>query len=129
CASCMATSQARTCCDTKAIALLALAYATGVGGTLWDWLAHLLDPGSQPPHLVIELGGLLVISALAFSGRIDLRSRTFNALYVLLVLVVLVAVGPFVLMLAAASSALMASLMHSMMSSGALLVYVTVVVL
>jgi len=115
--------------EPKPIELLAFAYALGVAGTLWDWREHLLGPGTQPPHLVIELGGLLVISTLAFSGRIDLRSRTFIALYVLLVLVVLVAVGPFVLMLAAPRSALMASLMDSMMSSGALLVYVPLVLL
>jgi hypothetical protein len=112
-----------------AIELLALAYALGVAGTLWDWREHLLGPGTQPPHLVIDLGGLLVISALAFSGRIDLRSRTFIALYVLLVLVVLVAFGPFILMMAAPRSALMASLMHSMMSSGALLAYLPLVLL
>ena len=115
--------------EPKPIELLAFAYALGVAGTLWDWREHLLGPGTQPPHLVIDLGGLLVISTLAFSGKIDLRSRTFIALYVLLVLVVLVAIGPFVLMVAAPRSALMASLMHAMMSSGALLVYVLLVLL
>src|SRR6266487_5623230 len=115
--------------EPKPIELLAFAYALGVAGTLWDWREHLLGPGTQPPHFVIDLGGLLVISALAFSGRIDLRSRTFIALYVLLVLAVLVAFGPFVLMMAAPRSALMASLMHSMMSSGALLVYLPLVLL
>jgi len=48
---------------------------------------------------------------------------------VLLVLVVLVAFGPFVLMMAAPRSALMASLMHTMMLSGALLVYLPLVLL
>ncbi len=115
--------------EPTAIELLAFAYALGVAGTLWDWREHLLGPGTQPPHLVIDLGGLLVISTLAFSGKIDLRSRTFVALYVLLVLVVLVAIGPFVLMMAAPKSALMASLMRSMMSNGALLVYVPLVLL
>jgi hypothetical protein len=115
--------------EPKAIELLAFAYALGVAGTLWDWREHLVGPGTQPPHLVIDLGGLLVVSVLAFSGRIDPRSRTFIALYVLLVLVVLVAFGPFVLMMAAPRSALMASLMHSMMSSGALLVYLPLVLL
>jgi hypothetical protein len=67
------------------------------------------------------VGGLLVLAALAFSGKMDYRSRSFTALYVLLVLVVLISLGPFVLM--------MASLMHSMMSSGALLVYVPLVLL
>ena len=128
-ASGMAVRPARDFREPKAIELLAFAYALGVAGTLWDWREHLLGPGTQPPHLVIDLGGLVVISALAFSGRIDLRSRTFIALYVLLVLVVVVAFGPFVLMMAAPRSALMASLMHSMMSSGALLVYLPLVLL
>ncbi len=115
--------------EPKAIELLAIGYALGVVGTVWDWREHLLGPGTQPPHFVITLGGLLVISALAFSGRIDLRSRTFIALYVLLLLVVLVGLGPFVLMMAAPRSALMARLMQSMMSSGALLAYVPLVLL
>jgi len=125
----MAVRPARNFREPKAIELLAFAYALGVAGTLWDWREHLVGPGTQPPHLVIDLGGLLVISALAFSGRIDLRSRTFIAMYVLLVLVVLVAFGPFVLMMAAPRSALMASLMRSMMSSGALVVYLPLVLL
>jgi hypothetical protein len=66
---------------------------------------------------------------LAFSGRPDPRSRTFAVLYVLLALVVLVALGPFVLMMAAPRSALMAGLMRSMMSSGALFAYVPLVLL
>src|SRR5229473_8393771 len=125
----MAARPARNFREPKAIEVLAFAYALGVAGTLWDWREHLLGPGTQPPHLVIDLGGLLVISALAFSGRIDLRSRTFIALYVLLVLVVLVAFGPFVLMIGAPRSALMASLMRSMMSRGALLAYLPLVLL
>jgi len=125
----VAAPPARKFREPKPIELLAFAYALGVAGTLWDWREHLLGPGTQPPHLVIDLGGLLVISTLAFSGKIDLRSRTFIALYVLLVLVVLVAIGPFVLMMAAPKSALMASLMRSMMSNGALLVYVPLVLL
>ncbi len=128
-ASRMAVPPAPKFREPKAIELLAFGYALGVAGTVWDWREHLLGPGTQPPHLVIDLGGLLVISTLAFSGRIDLRSRTFIALYVLLVLVVLVAIGPFVLMMAAPRSDLMASLMHSMMSSGALLVYLPLVLL
>lgn len=125
----MAVRQGRRLLEPKAIELLAFAYALGVAGTLCDWREHLLGPGTQPPHLVIDLGGLLAISVLAFSGKIDLRSRTFIALYVLLVLVVLIALGPFVLMMAAPRSAVMASLMHSMMSSGALLVYLPLVLL
>lgn len=125
----MAIRSGRNVREPKAIELLAFAYALGIAGTLWDWREHLIGPGSQPPHLVIDLGGLLVILVLAFSGKVDLRSRTFPALYVLLVLVVLIAFGPFVLMMAAPRSALMASLMHSMMSSGALLVYLPLVLL
>ncbi len=128
-ASCVAVRSGRKIREPKAIELLAFAYALGIAGTLWDWREHLIGPGTQPAHLVIDLGGLLVISVLAFSGKIDLRSRTFIALYVLLVLVVLIAFGPFILMMAAPRSALMASLMHSMMSSGALLVYLPLVLL
>src|SRR5229473_6633683 len=125
----MAARPARNFREPKAIEVLAFAYALGIAGTLSDWREHLIGSGTQPAHLVIDLGGLLVISVLAFSGKIDLRSPTFIALYVLLVLVVLIAFGPFVLMMAAPRSALMASLMHSMMSSGALLVYLPLVLL
>jgi hypothetical protein len=114
---------------SPAVALLALAYTLGVAGTLWDWHDHLIGPGTQPPHLVIDLGGLIVLGVLAFSGKTDLRSRSFAALYVLLGLVALVALGPFVVMMAAPRSALMAGLMRSMMSSGALLAYVPLVLL
>jgi hypothetical protein len=125
----MAVRPGRKVREPRAIELLVFAYALGVAGTLWDWREHLLGPGTQPPHLVIDLGGLLVISVLAFSGKIDLRSRSFIGLYVLLIVVLLVAFGPFVLMMAAPRSALMANLMHSMMSSGALLVYLPLVLL
>lgn len=59
-----------------------------------------------------------MIGLLACSGKTDLRSRSF-AVLVLLVLVALIALGPFVLMMAAPRSELMAGLMRSMMSSGA----------
>lgn len=111
------------------VLLLLVAYVLGVAGTLWDWQEHLVGPGTQPPHLLIDLGGLMALGVLAFSGRIDLRSRSFAALYVLLILVALIALGPFVLMMAAPRSALMASLMRSMMSSGALLAYMPLVLL
>ncbi len=125
----MALGSMRRLRSAKPIELLALAYALGVVGTLWDWREHLLGTGTQPPHLVIDLGGLLVLAVLAFSGKMDYRSRSFTALYVLLVLVVLISLGPFVLMMAAPRSALMASLMRQMMSSGALLVYIPLVLL
>lgn len=125
----MAILSRRSLRSPKPVELLALAYALGVAGTVWDWRQHLLGPGTQPPHLVIDLGGLLVLAVLAFSGKMDYRSRSFTALYVLLVLLVLISLGPFVLMMAAPRSALMASLRHSMMSTGALFVYVTLVLL
>jgi len=125
----MAVQSRRSLRNPKPVELLALAYALGVTGTLWDWREHLLGPGTQPPHLLIDLGGLLVLSVLAFSGRMDFRSRSFTALYILLVLVALISLGPFVLMMAAPRSSLMASLMSSMMSSRALLAYVPLVLL
>ena len=91
--------------------------------------AHLIGPGIQPPHFVIDLGGLLVLGVLAFSGKVDFRSRSFAALYVLLVLVALIGFGPFVLMMAAPRSGLMVGLMQSMMTRGALLAYVPLVLL
>ena len=112
-----------------AVWLLAVAYGLGVAGTLWDWHDHLVGPGTQPPHLVIDLGGLVVLGILAFSGRVDLRSRSFAALYVLLALVAVIALGPFVLMMSAPRSGLMAGLMRSMMSSGALVAYLPLVLL
>ncbi len=110
-----------------AVAPLALAYALGVAGTLWDWHDHLLGPGTQPPHLVIDLGGLVVLGLLAFSGKTDFHSRSFAGLYFLLALAAAIALGPFLLMMTAPRSALMAGLMRSMMSSAALLAYVPLV--
>lgn len=109
--------------------LLSVAYGLGVIGTVWDWYEHLIGPGIQLPHALIDIGGLTVLGMLAFSGKIDFRSRSFVALYVLVVLVALVGLGPFVLMMAAPRSALMATLMRSMMSSGALLAYLPLVLL
>jgi hypothetical protein len=115
--------------DLRAIQPLVVAYALGVAGTIWDWYEHLIGPGTQPPHVVIDLGGLLVLGVLALSGKTNLRSRSFVALYALLVLVALIGLGPFALMMAAPRSTLMESLMHSMMSSGALLAYLPLVLL
>jgi hypothetical protein len=115
--------------DSRAVQLLVAAYALGVVGTIWDWYEHLIGPGTQPPHVVIDLGGLLVLGVLAFSGKTDFRSRSFLALYVLLVAVALIGLGPFVLMMAAPRSVLMQNLMHSMMSGGALLAYLPLVLL
>ena len=125
----MAVRSTRSVRSPKAVELLALAYAMGVAGTVWDWQEHLLGPGTQPPHLVIDVGGILVLAVLAFSGKMDYRSRSFIALYVLLVVVVLISLGPFILMMAAPRSGLMATLMRSMMSSRALFVYIPLVLL
>ncbi|HTE84733.1 MAG TPA: hypothetical protein VK821_08360 [Dehalococcoidia bacterium] len=125
----MTAQSTRSVRSPKAVELLVLAYALGLAGTLWDWREHLLGPGTQPPHLVIDLGGLLVLAVLAFSGKMDYRSRSFIALYVLLVVVVLISLGPFVLMMAAPRSGLMASLMRSMTSSRAVLIYIPLVLL
>src|SRR5713226_657999 len=57
-ASRMAVPSAPKVREPKAIELLTFSYALGVAGTLWDWWEHLLGPGTQPPHLVIDLGGL-----------------------------------------------------------------------
>ena len=65
----------RTLRSPKDIELLAAADALGFAGTLWDWREHLIGPGTQPPHFVIDLGGLLVLGVLAFSGKVDFRSR------------------------------------------------------
>ena len=115
----------------RAVAILALAYALGVAGTLWDWHDHLIGSGTQPPHLVIDLGGLVVLGVLAFSGKTALRAGSFAVLYVyvLLALVALIALGPFLLMMAAPRSVLMAELMRTMMSGGALVAYVPLVLL
>lgn len=125
----MAVAEVGRPSEAASVGILALAYALGVTGTLWDWHDHLIGPGTQPPHLLIDLSGLVVLGILAFSGKMELRSRSFVALYVLLLLVALIAVGPFVLMMAAPRSVLMTALMRSMMSSGALLVYIPLVLL
>lgn len=125
----MATTSKPSQRDLSPIQLLAIGYAVGVAGTLWDWREHVLGPGTQPPHILIDLGGLFVLGVLAFSGKIDYRSRSFTVLYGLLVLVALIAFGPFVLMMVAPRSPLMATLMQSMMSRGALIVYVPLLLL
>ena len=56
-------SQAASAC------IVALAYALGVAGTLWDWHDHMIGPGTQPPHLLIDLGGLVVLGVLPSAAR------------------------------------------------------------
>jgi len=116
----MAVRSQRSIRSPKPVELLALAYALGVAGTLWDWREHLLGPGTQPPHLVIDLGGLLVLAVLAFSGKMDYRSRSFTALYVLLAMVVLISLGPFVLVLSPFAPHLAEELWHTLGGQGTL---------
>ena len=91
----------------RAVHLLALAYLLGVAGSLWDWHEHLIGAANQFPHVVIDVGGLLAIGVLASSGWKEVSNRTLVALYALLFIVVLLAFGPFVLMMAAPRSAFM----------------------
>jgi len=109
--------------------LIVSGYALGIVGTVWDWWEHLVGPGIQPPHLLIDAGGFVVLATLAFSHRVELRGRSFAALGILLIGVTVIAIGPFALMMLAPTSSLMAGLMQAMMSSGALLAYVPLVVL
>ena len=111
------------------IHLLMAAYLLGVAGTLWDWHEHYLGISNQVPHLVIDVGGLLAIGVLAFSDWTRISQRTFVALYALLVLVVLIALGPFVLMMVAPHSQFMAFFMSSVMTRGALIVELPIVLL
>ncbi|HEY8695254.1 MAG TPA: hypothetical protein VIR57_21200 [Chloroflexota bacterium] len=111
------------------IHLLMAAYLLGVAGTLWDWHEHYLGISNQVPHLVIDVGGLLAIGVLAFSDWTRISQRTFVALYALLVVVVLIALGPFVLMMVAPHSQFMAFFMSSVMTRGALIVELPIVLL
>jgi len=111
-----------------AIELLAAGYALGMAGTLWDWWEHFVGPGIQSPHLVIDLGGLLVVGVLAFSGQIDYRSRAFTVLYLLVVLVALIALGPTTLRAVAPTSTLTAAL-NQALSPAAVVPYLPLVLL
>ena len=109
--------------------LLLAAYCLGVAGTLWDWREHSIGTSLQAPHLVIDVGGLLAIGVLAFSDWSRLSNSAFVVIYALLALVVLIALGPFLLRMAAPRSQLMASLMRWVMTRGALLIELPIVLL
>ena len=113
----------------NAIHLLLAAYLVGVVGTVWDWREHYIGVSIQAPHLAIDLGGLLAIGVLAFSDWKRISKRAFVGLYALLILVILIALGPFVLMMAAPRSQLMTTLMSSGMTRGALLLEIPIVFL
>src|SRR5216683_6702540 len=101
--------------------VLVVAYLAGVAGTLWDWREHYLGMSAQAPHAVIDLGGLLAIAILAFSGWRSFSRTTYAVIYIVLVLVALVLFAPFVLMMAAPHSALMSGYMRVGMTRGVLL--------
>ena len=109
-------------------ALLA-AYLMGVAGTLWDWREHFLGVSSQAPHIVIDLGGLLAIGVLAFTGWAKISRAEIAGFYVLLALVALITLGPFVLMMSAPHSGLMATFMRFGMTRSAIGLYLPIVLL
>ena len=109
-------------------ALLA-AYLLGVAGTLWDWREHFLGVSSQAPHLVIDLGGLLAIGVLAFTGWAKISRAEITGFYALLALVALITLSPFVLMMSAPHSRLMAVFMQFGMTRSALGLYLPIVLL
>ena len=109
--------------------LLLGAYSLGVAGTLWDWREHYLGFSVQAPHLVIDIGGLVAIGVLAFSDWRRLGNSSFVVIYTLLVLVMLAALGPYLLMMTAPHSQLMAFFMRWEMTRGALLIELPIVVL
>lgn len=114
--------------ELSSVELLGVGYGVGVVGTLWDWREHLLGPGSQPPHVLIDIGALLVLGVLAFSGRVDLRSRSFMALYGLLIIVILITLGPVILRAMAPSSAVTVAL-NETVSRGGLALFVPLLLL
>ena len=113
----------------RAIHLLALAYLLGVAGTLWGWHEHMIGVSNQVPHLVMDIGGLFAIGVLAFSQWKEVNNRTLTVIWALLVVVMLLAFGPFVLMMTAPHSQLMRSFMGWAMTRGALTIELPIIVL
>lgn len=114
---------------TGSLELLLAAYCLGVAGTLWDWHEHSIGTCLQAPHLVIDVGGLIAMGVLALSDWDRLSNSEFVVIYALLALVVLIALGPFLLMVAAPHSKLIASFMRWDTTHGALLVELPIVLL
>lgn len=111
------------------IQLLLAAYLMGVVGTLWDWREHFLGVNNQAPHLVIDVGGLLAIGVLAFTGWARISRTAITGFYVLVAAVALVTFGPFAVMMTARHSLLMASFMQFAMTGGALSFFLPITVL
>jgi len=107
--------------------LLLAAYGLGVAGTLWDWREHYVGVSLQAPHLMIDVGGLFAIGVLGFSDYQRLGKGASLVIYTLLALVVLIATGPFLLMMVAPHSQLMASLKAWGMTRGAMLIELPIV--
>jgi len=74
---------------------------------------HYTGISNQAPHALIDIGGLLVVAVLGFSGWQRLSRATRLAIYYLLVLVALIVFGPFLLMMTIPHSGFMAALMTS----------------
>jgi len=100
-----------------------------VAGTLWDWREHSLGLINQAPHLVIDVGGLLAIGVLAFTGWAKISRMEVVAFYTLLALVALITLGPFALMMTARHSQVMAALMQFGMTRSAIGLYLPIVLL
>ena len=111
------------------IHLLLVAYLLGVAGTLWDWREHSLGLINQAPHLVIDIGGLLAIGVLAFTGWAKISRIEVVAFYALLALVALITLGPFALMMTARHSQVMSALMEFGMTRSAIGLYLPIVLL
>lgn len=111
------------------IQLLLVAYLMGVAGTLWDWREHFLGVNNQATHLVINVGGLLAIGVLAFTGWAKIGRTAIMGVYVLIGVVALITFAPFVLMMTARHSLLMATFMQFAMTGGALSLFLPVTVL
>ena len=111
------------------IQLLLVAYLMGVAGTLWDWREHFLGVNNQAAHLVINAGGLLAIGVLAFTGWAKIGRTAIMGVYVLIAAVALITFGPFVFMMTARHTLLMASFMQFAMTGAALSLFLPVTVL
>ena len=101
--------------------LLVVGYVGGVAGTLWDWREHYMGVSNQAPHALIDLSGLLIVGILGFSGWNRYSAAARTAIYYLLALVAVIAFAPFVLMMTAPHSTLMAVFMRFAMTRGALI--------
>jgi hypothetical protein len=113
----------------RAVRLLAIAYAMGVAGALWDWREHLIGGGIQPPHFLQDAGGVLALAVLAFVGHARFRARSYVVVSVLFFAVLLVFFGPFALMMFFPRTPFTAAYMRLMMTGAGLGLMVPLLVL